>query len=57
VQNYNKKESLNFSDRKTIIKGSIGIAVIPARYGGVKRDKIKDKNGKPHGKSRNHDTA
>jgi hypothetical protein len=25
--------------------GSIGVAVIPARYGGVKRDKIKDKNG------------
>ena len=25
--------------------------------GGVKRDKIKDKNGKSHGKSRNHDTA
>jgi hypothetical protein len=25
--------------------GSIGVAVMPARYGGVKRDKIMDKNG------------
>ena len=54
-------DKLRISDPKTLsarkTKGSLGVAVIPARCGGVKSDKIGGKNEKEHGKSTGNDTT